>query len=47
MELPADFNTQHFWTNEAYAAHYYTEPWPSAELLARVEADLGYSTFAE
>jgi hypothetical protein len=42
MELPADFDAQHFWTNEEYATLYYTEPWPSDELIARVEAELGY-----
>ena len=42
MELPADFDARHFWSDEEYAARYYTEPWPSDELVARVEADLGY-----
>ena len=42
MQLPADFDAQHFWEDSAYAAEAYTEPWPADELLARVEADLGY-----
>jgi len=42
MELPADFDARHFWSDEEYAARYYTEPWPSDELVAHVEAELGY-----
>lgn len=42
MELPADFDAQHFWEDSAYAAEAYTEPSPSDELIRRVEADLGY-----
>jgi hypothetical protein len=42
MELPADFDTQHFWADNAYAAEKHTETWPSDELIRRVEADLGY-----
>ena len=42
MGLPTDFDARHFWEDSAYAAEAYTEPWPSDELLARVEADLGY-----
>jgi hypothetical protein len=38
MELPADFDAQRFWKADDYD----TEPPPSAELIARVEADLGY-----
>ena len=42
MELPPDFDAQHFWQDSAYDAEAYTEPPPSDELIARVEADLGY-----
>ena len=42
MEFPADFDAQHFWADSAYAWKAYTEPAPSDELIARVEADLGY-----
>ncbi|GAB3637357.1 hypothetical protein GCM10027422_29470 [Hymenobacter arcticus] len=42
MELPPDFDARHFWADSAYALKAYTEPPPSAELIARVEADLGY-----
>jgi hypothetical protein len=42
MELPADFDALHFWQDSANATKAYTEPWPSDELIARVEADLGY-----
>jgi hypothetical protein len=42
MELPADFDARHFWADHDYATKAYTEPWPSDELVARVEADLGY-----
>jgi hypothetical protein len=38
MELPADFDAQCFWRDNDYD----TEPPPSAELIAHVEADLGY-----
>jgi hypothetical protein len=42
MELPPDFDAQHFWDDSSYALEEYTEPAPSDELIARVEADLGY-----
>ena len=42
MELPTDFDAQNFWEDSDYAAKAYTEPWPSDELIGRVEADLGY-----
>jgi len=42
MELPPDFDPSTFWEDSAYAAKAYTEPPPSDELIARVEADLGY-----
>lgn len=42
MELPPDFDAATFWQNSDYAAEAYTEPPPSDELIARVEADLGY-----
>ena len=42
MELPSDFDAQHFWDDSAYALEAYTEPAPTDELIARVEADLGY-----
>ena len=42
MELPPDFDAQTFWDDCAYALEAYTEPAPSSELIARVEADLGY-----
>ncbi|MDO7875495.1 SMI1/KNR4 family protein [Hymenobacter sp. ASUV-10] len=42
MTLPADFDAQHFWADSAYATEAHTEPAPSNELIARVEADLGY-----
>ena len=42
MELPADFDFSTFWQASDHAASAYTEPWPSDELIARVEADLGY-----
>ena len=38
MELPANFDAQRFWKADDYD----TEPPPSAELIARMEADLGY-----
>lgn len=42
MTLPADFDAQHFWADSDYATQKHTEPWPTDELIARVEADLGY-----
>jgi hypothetical protein len=42
MELPADFDPNTFWEDSAHAAKKLTEPWPGDELIARVEADLGY-----
>jgi len=42
MELPPDFDPSTFWGDHAYAAKAYTEGPPSEELIARVEADLGY-----
>jgi hypothetical protein len=42
MELPPDFDAHNFWEDSDYAAKAYTEPWPSNELLARVETELGY-----
>jgi hypothetical protein len=42
MELPADFDFNTFWQDSDRAAKAYTEPWPSNELVARAEADLGY-----
>jgi len=42
MLLPADFDAQHFWEDSAYATENHTEPVPGHELIARVEADLGY-----
>ena len=42
MPLPADFDAAHFWEDSGYAAETHTEPWPSDELIGRVEADLGY-----
>ena len=41
MQLPADFDAQHFWEGSAYAIEAYTEPWPSDELLRGVEARVG------
>jgi hypothetical protein len=42
MELPPDFDPSTFWEDSDYAAEAHTEPAPSNELIARVEADLGY-----
>ena len=42
MELPPDFDAHNFWQDRDYAAKAYTEPRPSDELVARVEAELGY-----
>lgn len=42
MEFPSDFDHNTFWEDSDYAAKAYTEPAPSDELIARVEADLGY-----
>jgi hypothetical protein len=33
MQLPADFDAQHFWVDSTYDAEAYTEPWPSDELM--------------
>ena len=42
MDLLIDFDAQHCWEDSAYAIEACTEPWPSAELIRRVEANLGY-----
>ena len=42
MPIAPAFDAQHFWRDSPYTWEKYTEPAPSDELIARVEADLGY-----
>ncbi|UOQ72550.1 SMI1/KNR4 family protein [Hymenobacter cellulosilyticus] len=42
MPLPTDFDAHDFWADSDYATKQHTEAPPTAELIARVETDLGY-----